>query len=73
MSCRTGVRIGPDRGWAAACRALAALVISIGVLMALMRGAGTVMVVGGTRRCGASGPGGGAEANAIYHEREYRD
>ena len=73
MSCRTGVRVGPDLRRAAARRALAAFVICAGVLMTLMRRAGTVMLVGGARPRRASGSAAGAQANAIYQKREYCD
>jgi hypothetical protein len=73
MVCRMRVRVGTDRWRATARRSLAARVPRGRFVMALMRGAGTVILVsraGGRRaiRCG-----GGTRAKAVYQEREYRD
>ena len=72
--CRMRVRVGTDRCRATARRSLAALMPRGRFVMALMRGAGTVILVSRTRGRRAIWRGsGGTRAKAVYQEREYRD
>src|SRR6266849_294859 len=72
--CRMRVRVGTNRRRATARRSLAAPVHRGRFVMALMRRAGTVILVNRARGRRAIRRGsGGTRAKAVYQEREYRD
>src|SRR5689334_20937474 len=72
---RMRVRVGTDRSRATARFSLATSGPRGRFVMALMRGAGTLMLVSRARGRGAIRrvSGGGTRAKAVYQEREYRD
>lgn len=70
---RNGVPVGADFGRIAACRVLAALVISARAIMALMRGAGAVVLVGAARGRGAFWSPTGAQTDAVDQQRQHHN